>query len=114
MNALTAVFGGKQTDTGKKGTVSGWIRRGPTGQQQKATIKITISNEGPNPYKPETYGSEITFERQITAACSSYYLTGSISRREKVTAAQVKLIANYFKIQVIFNMKSWKTNFIRR
>ena len=106
MNALTAVFGGKQTDTGKKGSVVGWIRRGPSGRQQKATIKITISNEGPNPYKYETYGSDITFERQITASYSSYYLTGTNSRREKVTAAQIKLIANYFKIQVILLLKT--------
>ena len=100
MNALTAVFGGKQSDTGKKGSVTGWIRRGPTGRQNAATIKITISNEGPTPYKPEVFGSDITFERVINKNASSYFLTGAISRREKVTASHIKLIASFFKIQV--------------
>ena len=100
MNALTAVFGGKQSDTGKKGCVHGWIRRGPTGMNTNATIKITISNEGPTPYKPEYYGSDITFERVITKNGSSYFLTGAISRREKVAASHIKLIASFFKIQV--------------
>lgn len=86
MNALTAVFGGKQSDTGKKGSVTGWIRRGPTGRQNAATIKITISNEGPTPYKPEVFGSDITFERVINKNASSYFLTGAISRREKIQA----------------------------
>jgi len=100
MNALTAVFGGRQSDTGKKGSVMGWIRKGPGGQNSKATIKITISNEGPTPYKLEVYGSDITFERVITKNSSSYFLTGAMSRREKVSASHIKLIANFFKIQV--------------
>ena len=49
--------------------LSDFIQKG----KQKATIQVTLKNEGEDAYKPEVYGKAITFERIIrdtqTAAC---------------------------------------------
>ena len=67
LNALTAVFGGAARDTGKKGSVQGWVRTGKNGKAvTKAVVKVTLSNEGPTPYEPDKFHREITFEREIS------------------------------------------------
>ena len=73
MNALTAVFGGTSRDTGKKGSASKWVRKTRNGVVAKnCSVRVTVSNNGPHPYKPDHFPDEITFERRISQSGTRY------------------------------------------
>ena len=105
MNALAAVFGAKQTDTGKKGSVKSWVRQTKNGKlMPKAEIRVTVSNEGPFPFEKKKFHKIIVFERHISHTGSSkYWISGNAANgkptKEVISATKMKKIAQQFNIQ---------------
>ena len=71
----------------------------------KAVIQVTLSNNGEDSYKPELYGSSITFQRTINEMGSSAYLLKDenmrdVVRKSKDAKDECKRILDKFQIQL--------------
>ena len=81
--------------------VSEFIKKGTN----KCVIQVTLSNRGDDAYKPELYGSSITFQRTITDTGSSAYLLKDenlkdVVRKSKDAKEECKRILDKFQIQL--------------
>ena len=81
--------------------VSEFIKKGTN----KCVIQVTLSNKGDDAYKPELYGSSITFQRTISDAGTSAYLLKDeglkdIVRKSKDAKEECKRILDKFQIQL--------------
>lgn len=63
---MLQVLGVRARDTGRGTSQAGFIKAGCP----EARISITLWNEGPEAYLPDTYGDEIIIERRIGRSAS--------------------------------------------
>ena len=68
--ALQLCLGVNARKTGRANNLAKLIRQGHDGN---AIIRVTLLNEGPDAYRPETYGNRITIERTISRSGGGSY-----------------------------------------
>lgn len=68
---------------------------------RKAQVVITLSNGGPEAYKPNIYGERITVSRTLTSSGSSTYnIMNARGHTISKKKAELDAICAYFAIQV--------------
>lgn len=69
LTAMIVGLGAKANVTNRSSSIKDLVRMG----QPRASIEITISNDGEDAFQPEIYGNQITVVRQISSAGASTY-----------------------------------------
>lgn len=94
LTALTVVLGGQVRSTGRKEL----IRMG----QDMGEITVTISNEGGDAFKPDSYGSTVVIQRTLRKSGANSWKTmrGDSMTTVKTSAAEVRAIVDHFNFQV--------------
>ncbi|XP_036339217.1 structural maintenance of chromosomes protein 6 [Rhagoletis pomonella] len=94
--ALVVGMGGRARATNRSTALHSLIRNG----QSTARVEITISNEGPEAFRPEEYGDEITIVRNITQTASNYKIKNAHGRVVSDKFDELKRIIEIHNIQV--------------
>ncbi|OWA53828.1 putative Structural maintenance of chromosomes protein 6B [Hypsibius exemplaris] len=97
--AIAIGLGQSAAIAGRKGLLSSYIRTG----QRSARIRIVLSNDGHNAYKPELWGKQITVERTLTrkeAVETGYRITSEDGKTCKTKKDELMRILKQLKIQM--------------
>ncbi len=81
LQAIVLALGGDARQTKRATGVASFVRRGCN----KAEVRVTLSNAGRDPFRPEVYGSAIVMERVIYKA-GSYSVHAVKCERSKIRA----------------------------
>ncbi|XP_037931792.1 uncharacterized protein LOC119666584 [Teleopsis dalmanni] len=96
MTAVSVVLGAKARVTNRCDSLKNLIKTG----QNSAKIEITIFNGGPEGYKTDIYGNEITIIKQITMSTSSYTIKSGNGRTISKKLDELNNIMLHHNIQV--------------
>ncbi|XP_054728409.1 structural maintenance of chromosomes protein 6 [Anastrepha obliqua] len=94
--ALVVGLGGRARTTNRSTSLHSLIRNG----QNSGRVEITISNEGPEAFRPEVYGDQITIVRSITQTASNYKIKNASGRIISEKFDELKRIMEIHNIQV--------------
>ena len=85
-NAICLCLGAQARTTGRTSNAQSFIRKGETSSE----LTITLTNEGPEAYKPQLYGKEIHIIRRIYGKRSEYRV---LSDHRKLISTRRETIA---------------------
>lgn len=97
LTAMIVGLGARANVTNRSSSIKDLVRMG----QPRATVEITISNDGEDAFQPEIYGNQITVIRQISSVGASTYkliaANGTVASKSQSTLLD---IVNAMGIQV--------------
>ncbi|GHJ88325.1 hypothetical protein NliqN6_4727 [Naganishia liquefaciens] len=100
LTALVVVLGGKSASTGRANGVKDFVKSGT----DRALVRVTLRNDGVDPFKYEEYGDSIDIERSITKEGQTQYKIKGRLGQKAVTARQARVtlgqLLDHFDIQV--------------
>jgi ATPase subunit of ABC transporter with duplicated ATPase domains len=100
LTALVVVLGGKSNSTGRGNGVKDFVKSGT----DKALIRVTLRNDGMDPFKHEEFGDSIDIERSITKEGQTQYKIKGQRGQKALTGKQARTnlgqILDHFDIQV--------------
>jgi hypothetical protein len=100
LTGLVVVLGGKSNSTGRANGVKDFVKSGT----DKALIRVTLRNDGADPFKQEDFGDSIDIERTITKEGQTQYKIKGHGGRKALNGKQARLmlrqILDHYEIQV--------------
>lgn len=100
LTALVVVLGGKSNSTGRGSGVKDFVKSGT----DRALVRVTIRNDGSDPFKFDEFGESIDIERSITKEGQTQYKIKGHTRQKALTGkiARTTLghILDHYDIQV--------------
>jgi chromosome segregation ATPase len=100
LTALVVVLGGKSNSTGRGSGVKDFVKSGT----DRALVRVTIRNDGADPFKFEDFGESIDIERSITKEGQTQYKIKGHTRQKALTGKQARVtlghILDHYDIQV--------------
>lgn len=100
LTALVVVLGGKSNSTGRANGVKDFVKSGT----DKALVRVTLRNDGMDPFKYEEFGDSIDIERSITKEGQTQYKIKGHGKQKALTGKQARVtlgqILDHFDVQV--------------
>ncbi|EME78132.1 uncharacterized protein MYCFIDRAFT_216987 [Pseudocercospora fijiensis CIRAD86] len=96
LTALQICLGTKASETSRGRGLKALIKEGT----DKATVGVTIKNEGESAYKPELYGRSITVERHFTHNSSGFKLKSAAGTTISTKKSDLDDMLDYFSLQM--------------
>ncbi|KAN0060318.1 Structural maintenance of chromosomes protein 6 [Thecaphora frezii] len=97
LTAMTIALGAKASATSRASTLKTLVKHG----RNQATVRIVLSNEGEEAFKPHLYGSKIIIERRIKAdGPATWKLQDYTGKTVETTSAELHAICDQFSLQM--------------
>ncbi|KXT02936.1 hypothetical protein AC578_10606 [Pseudocercospora eumusae] len=96
LTALQICLGTKASETSRAKGLKALIKEGT----DKATVGVTIKNEGESAYKPELYGRSITVERHFTHTSGTFKLKSAAGTTISTKKSDLDDMLDYFSLQM--------------
>ncbi|KAJ9124140.1 hypothetical protein QFC22_000936 [Naganishia vaughanmartiniae] len=100
LTGLVVVLGGKSNSTGRANGVKDFVKSGT----DKALIRVTLRNDGGDPFRQDEFGDSIDIERTITKEGQTHYKIKGHGGRKAYTGKAARLmlrqIIDHYEIQV--------------
>lgn len=100
LTGLVVVLGGKSNSTGRANGVKDFVKSGT----DKALVRVTLRNDGSDPFKQKDFGDSIDIERTITKEGQTQYKIkghgGQKALSGKAARLMLRQILDHYEIQV--------------
>ena len=93
--AVSVALGGKANSTQRASSLKELVKAGAP----NALVTVTLSNQGDDAYKPDSYGSKIIIERKINVdGAGSWKIKNEAGKTVATTKAELDSICDFFSI----------------